>query len=284
MVFAKKFALFFFFLYASTAFVGAQEVVAPSDTLPTDSTTALPAIVPDSIAADTVSQKKKAVLDARVDYQSRDSIVMTGDHLVFLYGEGNVKYQTMELNAEYIRISMDSSAVYASYVKDSIGDEIGYPVFKDGGSEYESKTMNYNFKSKKGYITDVITQQGEGYVTAARTKKMSDNVMYMVDGKYTTCDDHDHPHFYVHLTKAKIRTGKNIVTGPVYLVIADVPLPLALPFGFFPFTSSYSSGILMPTYGDEMTRGFHLRDGGYYFAFSDYVDLALTGEVYTKGS
>jgi Organic solvent tolerance protein OstA len=113
---------------------------------------------------------------------------------------------------------------------------------------------------------------------------MANNDMFMMGGKYTTCDDHDHPHFYLQLSKAKVRPKKNIVTGPAYLVIEDVPLPLAIPFGFFPFSESYSSGIIMPTFGDEMDRGFFLRDGGYYFALSDYVDLALTGEIYTKGS
>lgn len=236
----------------------------------------------DSISTDSIP-KKKATLDAKVDYQSNDSIVMYGRNIVYLFGEANVKYETMELTGEVIRINSDSSTVFATFGRDSVGEEFGYPVFKDGGTDYESKTMRYNFKTKKAYVTDVITQQGEGYITAGQTKKMTDNVMYMRNAKYTTCDDHDHPHFYLQLTKAK-RTEKNVVTGPAYLVLADVPLPLALPFGFFPFTDSYSSGILMPTYGDEMTRGFYLRDGGYYFAFSDYIDLAMTGEIYTKGS
>jgi hypothetical protein len=287
MLFVKRIVVFLLALLLSVARSGAQEVVALSDSslfVPGDSLSVTP-VATDSIAADSASQKKNtAALDARVDYHSKDSIIMTGDRLMFIYGEGNVQYQTMGLNSEYIRVDMDSSNVFASCVTDSVGDEFGYPVFKDGDSEYESRTMRYNFKTKKGYITDVITQQGEGYVTAMKTKKMTDGVMYMLDGKYTTCDDHDHPHFYIHLTKAKVRPGKNIVTGPAYLVIADVPLPLALPFGFFPFSSTYSSGVLMPTYGDEMTRGFYLRDGGYYFAFSDYIDLALTGEIYTKGS
>ncbi len=233
---------------------------------------------------DSVAPKKKNAIEAKIDYQAKDSIVMTGRNLIFMYSEGDVKYQSMELTGEYIRVNMDSSVVFATYALDSIGGEFGYPVFKDKGSEYESKTMRYNFKTKKGYITDVITQEGEGYITAGRTKKMTDDILYMANGKYTTCDNHDHPHFYLNLTKAKIRTGKDVVAGPAYLVVADVPLPLALPFGFFPFTSSYSSGILMPSYGEEMNRGFYLRDGGYYFALSDYIDLALTGEIYSKGS
>jgi len=235
------------------------------------------------MAKDTV-RKKKNSLDAVVTYQAKDSILMTAGNWAYLFGEGNVKYRQIELQSEVIEMNMDSSLVFAKFGLDSIGEEFGYPLFKDGEQQYESKTMRYNFGSKKGYITDVITQQGEGYVTAGRTKKMANNDMFMMGGKYTTCDDHDHPHFYIQLSKAKVRPKKNIVTGPAYLVIEDVPLPLAIPFGFFPFSESYSSGIIMPTFGDEMDRGFFLRDGGYYFALSDYVDLALTGEIYTKGS
>ena len=135
--------------------------------------------------------------------------------------------------------------------------------------------MNYNFKTKKGYITNIVTQQGEGYLTGGQTKKMENDEFYMKSGRYTTCDNHDHPHFYLQLTQAKVRPKKNIVTGPAYMVLADVPLPLAIPFGFFPFTEKYSSGIIVPTFGDELARGFYLRDGGYYFAINDYIDLAL---------
>lgn len=179
---------------------------------------------------------------------------------------------------------MDSSLVYAVGRPDSVGDIVGRPVFKDKSGEYESETMNYNFKTKKGYITNIVTQQGEGYLTGGQTKKMENDEFYMKSGRYTTCDNHDHPHFYLQLTQAKVRPKKNIVTGPAYMVLADVPLPLAIPFGFFPFTEKYSSGIIVPTFGDELARGFYLRDGGYYFAINDYIDLALTGEIYTKGS
>lgn len=238
----------------------------------------------DSIATPDSVQKKSTALDAPVNYTAKDSIIMTGNNMAYLFGDGNVKYQQIELQAEQIDMSLDSSLVYAKFGLDSIGEEFGFPVFKDGGQEYESKTMRYNFKTKKGYITDVITQQGEGYVTAGLTKKSATDDLFMVGGKYTTCDNHEHPHFYIQMTKAKVRPKKNIVTGPVYLVLEDVPLPLWLPFCFFPFSSTYSSGIIMPTFGDESSRGFFLRDGGYYFALSDYIDLAVTGEIYTKGS
>ncbi len=257
------------------------------DTIPSFAPDSLSAILlPDSVAslaADTIPRSSSA-LDAPVSYEASDSIVMTAGNWAYLFGEADVKYQEIELQSEYIEMNMDSSLVYAQFGLDSIGAEFGYPVFIDGGQEYESKTMRYNFKTRKGYITDVITQQGEGYVTSRQTKKMEDDILNMIDGKYTTCDHHEHPHFYIHMTKAKVRPHKNIVTGPVYLVIEDVPLPLGLPFAFFPFSDSYSSGIISPSFGDESVRGFFIRDGGYYFAINDYVDLALRGDIYTKGS
>ncbi|HAC21191.1 MAG TPA: kinase [Porphyromonadaceae bacterium] len=237
----------------------------------------------DSLSQDTIKKSANA-LDAIVDYQATDSIVMTNGNWAYLFGEGKVKYEQIELESEEINMNLDSSLVFAKYGLDSIGAEFGFPLFKDGGEQYEAKTMKYNFKTKKGYITELITQQGEGFVVAGESKKMENNDIFMKGGKYTTCDNHDHPHFYFQLTKAKVRPQKNVVTGPAYLVMEDVPLPIAVPFGFFPFSQTYSSGIIMPTFGDENARGFYLRDGGYYFALSDYIDLALTGEIYTKGS
>ena len=238
----------------------------------------------DTATVDTTA-RKKSMLEAPVTYQASDSIVLTGTNMAYLYGESNVKYRNIELQAERIEMSMDSSIVYATFALDSVGAEYGYPLFVEGEQQIEAKSMRYNFRSRKAYANEVLTQQGEGFLTAGVTKKMPDDAMNLINGRYTTCDEHDHPHFYIKMTKAKVRPGKDIVTGPAYLVIEDVPLfPIGLPFGFFPFSSTYSSGIIMPTYGDEMARGFNLRNGGYYFAISDYVDLALTGEIYTKGS
>lgn len=282
----KCLILLLFFLLIGKWEADAQELNAPTDTtriVLVDSIA--PVASGDSIAVQDTVPKKKAGLDAPVTYQAKDSIIMTGTNWAYLFGESDVKYQQIELQAEKIEMNMDSSLVYATFGVDSVGAGFGYPLFFDGDQQYESKTMRYNFDTEKGYITDVITQQGEGYVTAGRTKKMEGDVLNMVVGRYTTCDEHDHPHFYIQMTKAKVRPKKNIVTGPVYLVFEDVPLyPIGLPFCFFPFSSSYSSGIIMPTFGDESSRGFYLRDGGYYFALSDYIDLALTGEIYTKGS
>lgn len=253
------------------------------DSTATDSLLA-DSLLTDSLATDSVPPKKKSGLTSVVDYKANDSIVFTNGNEVYMYGQGVVQFDGMELNADQIEMNMDSSQVYAVGRPDSVGDIVGRPVFKDKSGDYESETMHYNFKTKKGYITNIVTQQGEGYLTGGKTKKMENDEFYMKDGKYTTCDNHEHPHFYLQLTQAKVRPKKNIVTGPAYMVLADVPLPLAIPFGFFPFTEKYSSGIIMPTFGDELTRGYYLRDGGYYFAINDYVDLALTGEIYTKGS
>ena len=245
-------------------------------------------VSPDSAAVDTVSRGKivrsMVDLDNVVDFSAKDSLVMFGQNKAFMYGESKVVYGEIDLAADELQMDMKESTVYAVGRADTTGEIIGSPVFKDKSGEYESKTMRYNFKTERGYITDVVTQQGEGYLTGGKTKKMEDNTYFMEDGRYTTCDDHEHPHFYMQLTKAKVVPKKNVVSGPAYMVLCDVPLPLAVPFGYFPFSSKYSSGIIMPTFGDDYQRGFYLSDGGYYFAINDYVDLALTGEIYTKGS
>lgn len=236
----------------------------------------------DTLAADTA--KKKEPLDAPVIYEASDSIVFTKGGYAHLYGEGKVNYQNIELTSAIISMNMDSSTVYARGVTDTTGVESGKPVFKDGDTPYESETMHYNFKTEKGFINNIVTQQGEGYVTSKKAKKGANDEIFMGEGKYTTCDNHEHPHFYLKMSMAKVRPKKNVVFGPAQLVVEDVPLPIAVPFGFFPFNSSYSSGFIMPTYGDELNRGFYLRDGGYYFAISDKMDLKVLGEIFTKGS
>lgn len=248
---------------------------SPIDTLIT--------VTSDSLATDTATQKRDE-LEAPVIYQSQDSMVWYKNGNAYLYGDGQVNYQSIELKANEITIDLETSTVYAQGTTDTTGTVKGRPIFADGDTPYESETMSYNFKSRKGLINNVTTQQGEGYMTSNTVKKGPDNEFYIRNGRYTTCEDHEHPHFYLSLTRAKMRPNQDVVFGPAYLVVADVPLPLALPFGFFPFTSDYSSGFIMPSYGDELERGFYLRDGGYYFAISDYLDQKLTGEIFTKGS
>ena len=229
-------------------------------------------------------RRTKADLDNQVIFSSKDSMIMVGREMTYMYGDGQIDYGDLKLTAEDIELDMAKSEVYAVGVEDSLGEVKGSPVFEEAGTAYESGTMRYNFKSKRGYITNVITQQGEGYLTGGTTKKTDGEDFYVENGRYTTCDDHECPHFYLQLTRAKVRPKKNIVTGPAYMVLAGLPLPLAVPFGYFPFSDKYASGVIVPTFGDDYNRGFYLSDGGYYFAINDYIDLALTGEIYTKGS
>ena len=237
----------------------------------------------DSIVADSTKKAKKDAIEAPVYYECTDSMVWSRGGNAYLYGNGKVNYDKIELTASIISMNMDSSVVHAMGSADSTGVVSGIPIFMDGGTPYESDRMSYNFKTRKGFINNVYTQQGDGFIMGGKAKKDSSDVFYSQDGMYTTCDA-EHPHFYIKLTRAKVRPKKDVVSGPMYLVVEDVPLPLALPFGYFPFTESFSSGFIMPTYGDETERGFYLRNGGYYFAISDKFDLRLTGEIFTKGS
>lgn len=244
-------------------------------------------ILPDTTKKDTVPVDTSAnsnVLDAPVKYEAKDSIVFDyRNSRAHLYGDSKVNYQNLELDAEEIDISIDSSLVYAAGRKDSTGVVQGKPLFKQGADEYEPDKIAYNFKTRKAFVTNVYTQEGEGFMQTIDGKRDSSGVMYIRHGKYTTCDA-EHPHFYLSLSRAKMHPGKNVIFGPAHIVVEDVPLPLALPYGFFPFKNKYSSGFIMPTYGDETNRGFYLRDGGYYFAINDYVDMKLLADIYTKGS
>ena len=240
--------------------------------------------VDDSLAADSLNHQRKNGIDSPVEYTANDSMTYEGESgVAWLYGEAHVTYQNMDLKSDKISMSMDSSLVHAMGSQDSTGKKFGSPIFKMGNDTYENDTMSFNFKTKKGLIKDVYTQQEDGFMTSEISKRGANGDMFLYHGRYTTCDQ-PHPDFYIAMSRAKVRPGKDVVFGPAYLVVADVPLPLAIPYGFFPFTSSYSSGFIMPTYGDESTRGFYLRDGGYYFAISDKMDLKLLGEIYTKGS
>lgn len=257
---------------------------AVADSIPQRAYTILPdTSLRDSLYKDTV-RKSKSALEEPVSYSAKDSITFDyTNSRAHLFGGSQVNYQNLQLTADDISLSLDSSLVHASGRPDSTGAIQGKPLFKQGEDEYEPDRISYNFKTRKAFISNVYTQEGEGFMQSREGKRDSSGVMYVQNGKYTTCDA-EHPHFYVSLTRAKMHPGKNVIFGPAYLVVEDVPLPLAIPYGFFPFSSSYKSGFIMPTYGDETTRGFYLRDGGYYFAINDKVDLKVLGEFYTKGS
>jgi hypothetical protein len=261
--------------------------VRPTAKAPASADTTALKVAPDSLSAvkDTAHTKKKSEsIQFVVDYSAKDSLVFLDGGVGKLYRTGSVNYGEMKLDAGYIQMDMDSSLLYANGIPDSVGKMEELPVFKDKSGEYESKRIKYNFKTGKGLISQVVTKQGEGYIVSGTSKKINQDVICMTDVKYTTCEDHEHPHFYLDVSKAKVRPKHYMVSGPAHLVMEDVDLPLIIPFGYFPFKGDYQSGLLMPTYGDELERGFYLSDMGYYFAFSDYVDLALRADIYSKGS
>lgn len=227
----------------------------------------------------------KQVLEAIITYTAEDSIIPDFENQkMYMYKKGVINYQSIELKADYIMLDLAKKEVYAEGLPDSTGVLVGNPVFKDGDEKFESKTLRYNFETQKGIITDVKTSQGDGFVHSELTKKISKDEFVLERGKYTTCDA-EHPHFYLRMTKAKVISNKKIVTGPAYMVLEDFPIYFPMiPFGYFPNSSTYTSGILIPTYGEEQTRGFFLREGGYYWAASDHFDMALRGDIYSKGS
>lgn len=243
-------------------------------------------VVDDSIRLDSLNRKRSGGIEAPIEYTANDSLVYDArTQTAHLFGSSNVKYQNMDLASDKIYMSLDSSLVHATGTRDSsVKDGVkNKPVFTMGQDKYETDTIAFNFKTKKAYIDNVYTEQEDGFLRGERSKRDSTGVIYLEHGRYTTCDE-EHPDFYIALSRARVRPGKDVVFGPAYLVVADVPLPLAIPYGFFPFTKHYSSGFIMPSYGDEQARGFYLKDIGYYFALSDKWDLKLLGEIYTRGS
>lgn len=256
----------------------------PSDTASNklDST----ALHRDSIAIDTSKVKKKKSEDfkSKITYTAKDSLTYSNDYQkAYLYGDAKVVYEDLELTAAYMEYDFINSIVYAAGVKDSVGADVGLPNFKKGSETFQSEKLTYNFKTGKALIYTIVAAQEGGFLHAEKTKREKDGSVNIKNGIYTTCDA-PHPHFGIVITKGKVLPNDKIVSGPAYMEFEDVPLPLFLPFGFFPNSHKSSvSGIIMPTYGEETTRGFYLRDGGYYFAISEYYDLLLTGDVFSKG-
>ena len=237
----------------------------------------------DSTASDTTAYKP--FLDDPISGTNEDSLIYdVKNKVVYIYEKGDVKYQDKNLKADYMRVDMDNKEIYAYGREDTVAGKPTRPEFLDGGSAYQMDTITYNIETEKARIKGVTTQDGEGYLKGARVKKMKDNTINIADGKFTTCDA-DHPHFYLAMTKAKTIPGKKVIVGPSYLVLEDVPLyPLMLPFGFFPTMSGRRSGFIVPTWGEEVVKGFFMRNGGYYFAFNDYIDMTVMGGIYTLGS
>ncbi len=266
--------------------VAPDSLVVWADTLSYDS------IVADSLTGDTLAvrdtTRKGSMLEAPIKGKNRDSLVFNvRDKMVYVYGEGDITYQTMNMKADYMRINMDTRVIRAYGVNDTVDNKpvVTRPEFTENGKTYTMDTIDYNMKSKKAKIKGVATQEGEGYLIGDNVKKMTDNSINISSGRFTTCENTDHPHFYLEMTRAKFIPGKKAIFGPSYLVMEDVPIYfLGVPEGFFPMSSGPKSGFLMPTYGEEYVKGFFLRDFGYYFTFNDYIDLTLTGGIYTLGS
>lgn len=240
---------------------------------------------------DTTRRKKSGGgigLEDIISGKNRDSLIYdVRAKKVYIYSEGDVNYQDMNLKAEYMQMDMSTKEIYAYGKADTVQGEpsIVRPVFTQGSTSYTMDTITYNISSSKAKIKGVATQEGDGWLVGGHVKKMKDNTINIMDGKYTTCDHTDHPHFYLAMTKAKVIPGKKVVTGPAYFVLEDVPIYfLGIPEGFFPISSGPKSGLLMPTYGEDATKGFFFRDLGYYFTFKDYMDLAIRGGIYTLGS
>ncbi len=241
-------------------------------------------VVNDSTESKVDTTISKDAITSKVDYQAEDSMRFDlSIEKVYLYGNAQVNYEDIQLNAAYIEVDLRNNTVVANGLPDSTGELAGLPVFKEGAQEYQAGKMTYNFDTEKGKISEVKTQEGDGYIKGNEVKKTGEDVMYIRNGYYTTCNL-DHPHYSLATSKLKVIPKDKIVTGPTVLKIGDVPTPLGLPFGFFPNKKGRSSGIIIPTYGDSRAYGFFLRDGGFYWGISDNMDASFTADIYSLGS
>ncbi len=266
-------------LFTVLVFIGTataqQRNAAVADTLPPKTADSLEVQLPASPDA----------LEDEVKYNARDSMRFDlGNRKIYLYGEADVQYQKIRLKAEYIEINWETNVVHAEGRPDSSGKMVGEPSFTEGSQDFDAEKMDYNFKTKKGRISGVFTKQGEGFLHGEQVKKNENDEFFVKNGKFTTCNLPDHPHFYINASKIKVIPDDKIVTGPANLVIEDIPTPLLVPFGLFPNTTTRKSGILFPTYGESPGLGFFLMDGGYYFGISDHFDASIRGDIYSRGS
>ncbi|WKW46814.1 putative LPS assembly protein LptD [Myroides sp. JBRI-B21084] len=248
-------------------------------TTPTTPTTLKP------VVTDTIKPKQGQKLEAPMlrkakDYEKLDQ----KNKKVTLYNQAVFKYQDYELTAGIIIYDYDKEEVYAGRIKDSVGNLVQHPVFKQGNQVVEPDSIRFNTKTKKAIVWNTRTKYNDFNVKAEKTKKVNDSVYFMKGVKFTTAEDIDNPEYYFKTSKAKFVPNKKIVTGVTNLVIEDVPTPIGLPFAFFPLSQKAVSGFIIPSFGDTNLRGYYLQNGGYYFAFSDKIDLTLLGDVYSKGS
>jgi lipopolysaccharide assembly outer membrane protein LptD (OstA) len=231
---------------------------------------------------DTLARVSPNAIKDVIKYKAKDSVAINLDtRRAFLYTDGSIDYDKMLLQADQVEVDFENQILHAHGTADTAGNIIGRPYFKQDDAEYHADTITFNYSTQKGIIQSVITQEGDGFLHGNKVKKLNDSVMYLSGGSYTTCN-YAHPHFAINFTKSKLITNDKIVTGPAWLTVEDAPTPIALPFAFFPLNKTRQSGVLIPSYGWMNYRGYYLRDGGYYFAFNDFLDLALTAELYTN--
>ena len=231
---------------------------------------------------DTLAHVSPNAIKDIIKYKAKDSVAINLDtRRAFLYTDGSIDYDKMILQADQVEVDFENQILHAHGTTDTAGKLIGRPYFKQDDAEYHADTITFNYSTQKGIIQSVITQEGDGFLHGNKVKKLNDSIMYLSGGSYTTCN-YAHPHFAINFTKSKLITNDKIVTGPAWLTVEDAPTPIALPFAFFPLNKTRQSGVLIPSYGWMNYRGYYLRDGGYYFAFNDYLDLALTAELYTN--
>ncbi len=251
------------------------------DSLPNIET---PQVQKDSINTDSIA-KPKGVLEGIVDYKAKDyTSVNQKTKQIFLYNEAEVQYQDMDIKSGVIIIDYGKDLVYAGRLKDSLGNYSQAPVFKQGSDVVEPDSIVFNMKTKKALIWNSKTEQQGGRIISKLTKKENDSVYFVKRAKFTTSENEENPEYYFLLRKAKVVPGKKVVTGLTNMFIADVPTPIGLPFAFFPLSKKRTSGVIFPSFGEQNNRGYFLQNGGYYFALSDYIDLATLGDYYTNGS
>jgi len=287
----SKPVLFIFFTFSIlVSFVSQGQNERPAQSPAAKDTLDLP---PDSLSIkndtlqvekDSVEQVAKRDVETTIIYSARDSINSTfNPRVIRLYGEAKIKYGTIELEAEEVIIDYDKSTISANGRLDSAGRRVGFPIFKDAGATYETREMIYNFKTKRAQISEVVTQQGDGYIHGKKVFKNDQNELFSIENAYTTCNLAD-PHYRIISRRSKAIPDDKIVSGAFYMELNHVPTPLGFPFALFPQQRKSASGIIFPTYGEEKVRGFFLRGGGYFFDISDYMNLTVTGDIYTKGS
>lgn len=254
--------------------------IAPSDSVALIDSTSLST---DTLKASGTDETEE-VIKSKIKYHAKDSIrVSLENEIVYLYGEATVDYEDLHLEADYIAIDMQNKELFAEGTKDSTGALKGTPNFSQGDQKFRSNAIRYNFQTKKGRINYVITQEGDGYIHGEVVKKDPENNFFIRKGQYTTCNL-DTPHYSITSNRLKVISKNKIVTGPAYLTLEQIPTPVLIPFGFFPNKAGRNSGVIFPAFGESAERGFYFQHLGYYFGFSDYVDLALTSDLYTKGS